>query len=217
MRIGSERGSVFVRSNVGRERTTTACPGPKNCRNVACRCGSVRRTCVRPAWARTYGVKVPCGRTELDSYRAILTTSRRQGLTREGWSGRQARVQTCETTDRNRIEGPGGRGELAHDSKAHRFDAYGKCGACAQTVRDPYLGRSAPRAVRLNDDLPGNGSSRATKNPAPWRAARCVSKKEAATSSRRTARPAAMRAVMVQKSAAAIVGAQESGHPRAKQ
>jgi hypothetical protein len=24
-------------------------------------------TSVRPAWARTYGVKVPCGRTELDS------------------------------------------------------------------------------------------------------------------------------------------------------
>jgi len=35
------------------------------------------------------------------------------------------------------------RGELAHDSKAHRYAAYGKCGACAPTVRDPYLGRSA--------------------------------------------------------------------------
>jgi len=32
--------------------------------------------------------------------------------------------------------------KLAHDSEAHRFDAYGKCGVCAQTVRDPYLGLS---------------------------------------------------------------------------
>jgi hypothetical protein len=53
---------------------------------------------------------------------------------------------------------------------------------------------------------------RDTKTRAPWRAARCVSKKLAATSSRRTARPAAMRAVTVQKSAAAVVGAQASGH-----
>lgn len=28
---------------------------------------SDRLASVRPAWARTYGVKVPCGRTELDS------------------------------------------------------------------------------------------------------------------------------------------------------
>ena len=32
-------------------------------------------------------------------------------------------------------QGRGSRGELAHDSEAHRFDAYGKCGVCAQTVR----------------------------------------------------------------------------------
>lgn len=61
---------------------------------------------VRPAWARTYGVQV-CGRTELDSWRVMITTSRRQGLTREGSSGRQAREQMCEATDRNRIQGRG--------------------------------------------------------------------------------------------------------------
>ena len=32
-------------------------------------------------------------------------------------------------------QGRGSRGKLAHDSKAHRFDAYGKCGVCALTVR----------------------------------------------------------------------------------
>ena len=32
-------------------------------------------------------------------------------------------------------QGPGMRGELAHDSEAHRYAAYGKCGACAPTVR----------------------------------------------------------------------------------
>jgi hypothetical protein len=34
-------------------------------------------------------------------------------------------------------QGPGMRGEVAHDSEAHRYAAYGKCGACAPT--DPVL------------------------------------------------------------------------------
>ena len=76
---------------------------------------------------------------------------------------------------------------------------------------------TAPRAVYLDDDITRNGSHRDTKNLAPWRAARCVSKKEAATSCKFTARRPAMAAVMVQKSAEAIVGVQESGRQRAKQ
>ena len=48
---------------------------------------------------------------------------------------RKPECKRCEATDRNRIQGRGMRGELAHDSKAHRYAAYGKCGACAPTVR----------------------------------------------------------------------------------
>ena len=60
--------------------------------------------------------------------------------------------------------------KLAHDSKAYRFDAYGKCGACAQTVRDPYLGRSAPHAVQADDDMTRIGS---TGIPRPSAVASC--------------------------------------------
>ena len=52
------------------------------------------------------------------------------------------------------------------------------------------------------------GSPRATKNQAPWRAARCVSKKEAATCQHPTARRVETRGVTEQKSAKAIVGGQ---------
>ena len=48
---------------------------------------------------------------------------------------RKPECKRCETTNRNRIQGRGMRGELAHDSEAHRYAAYGKCGACAPTVR----------------------------------------------------------------------------------
>ena len=48
---------------------------------------------------------------------------------------RKPECKRCKATDRNRIQGRGMRGELAHDSKAHRYAAYGKCGACAPTVR----------------------------------------------------------------------------------
>ena len=44
-------------------------------------------------------------------------------------------MQTCETTNRNHIEGLEGRGKLAQDSKAHRFGAQGKWGVCARRVR----------------------------------------------------------------------------------
>ncbi len=52
-----------------------------------------------------------------------------------GMVWRKPECKRCEATDRNRIQGRGLRGELAHDSKAHRYAAYGKCGACAPIVR----------------------------------------------------------------------------------
>ena len=48
---------------------------------------------------------------------------------------RKPECKRCEARNTNRIEGRGMRGELAHDSKAHWYAAYGKCGACAPTVR----------------------------------------------------------------------------------
>ena len=75
---------------------------------------------------------------------------------------RKPECKRCEATDRNRIQGRGLRGELAHDSKAHRYAAYGKCGACAPTVRVPYLGRSAPCAVRVE-----GGKSRTVHTGSP--------------------------------------------------
>jgi hypothetical protein len=46
-----------------------------------------------------------------------------------------AGAQTCAATDRNCIEGRGSRGELAPDSEAHRYGAYGKCSAGARKHR----------------------------------------------------------------------------------
>ena len=39
---------------------------------------------------------------------------------------RKPECKRCEARNTNRIEGRGMRGELAHDSKAHRYAAYGK-------------------------------------------------------------------------------------------
>ena len=44
-------------------------------------------------------------------------------------------------------QGRGMRGELAHDSKAHRYAAYGKCGACAPTVHVLTWGDLPPLAA----------------------------------------------------------------------
>ena len=52
-------------------------------------------------------------------------------------------------------QGRGLRGELAHDSKAHRYAACGQRGACAPTVRLSAAGKSAPRAVRMDGGIPG--------------------------------------------------------------
>jgi RNA-directed DNA polymerase len=58
--------------------------------------------------------------------------------------------------------------------------------------------------------FPEHGRHRVTNVQAPWGAAPCVSKKEAALLTSRAARGVATRCVMVQKSAEAIVGAKVS-------
>jgi hypothetical protein len=62
-------------------------------------------------------------------------------------------------------QGPGMRGELAHDSKAHRYAAYGKCGACAPTVRvltwgDLHRERCASMVTNPAPDRTGISRSR---------------------------------------------------------
>ena len=156
----------------------------------------------------------PLWENRIGLMRAILTTSRRQGLAREGWSGGSPSANVRGDGQKPHSQGRGSRGKLAHDGKAHRFDAYGKCGACALTVRVLTWGDLRRERCEWMTTLPGLVPP-GYQDPAPWRAARCVSKKEAATSSSHTARPAAMRAVMGQKSAKAIVGIQESGYRRA--
>jgi hypothetical protein len=71
----------------------------------------------------------------LEKYRSrvTLTTSLRQGQTREGMSGGSQR-QTCEPTDRNVIEGRDSWGKSATQDKAYWFREHGKWRGCAGTV-----------------------------------------------------------------------------------
>jgi len=121
---------------------------------------------VRPAWARTDGVQVPCGRTELGSGEQYQPLADGKGLpVKAGLE--ETRMQANKTTNRNHIEGLGGRGELAQDSKAHRFDAQGKWGVCARKVRALTWG-----------DLPGHYDLCAQAGTAgvfhvDWRASLC--------------------------------------------
>ncbi len=74
---------------------------------------------------------------------------------------------------------PSLRGELAHDDKALWFSRHGKCGACAWNVR--VLTWGDLHRVRCDWMMTKPGSVQpGYQDPAPWRAARCVSKKEAA-------------------------------------
>ena len=107
------------------------------------------------------------------------------------------------------------RGELAHDSKAHRYAAYGKCGACAPTVRVLTWG-DLRRERRADGDIPGSDHTGVS------RSRRCgelpaACDELAATTIGVAARRAATRAVTMQKSAKAIVGRRESGDRRAEQ
>ena len=101
-------------------------------------------------------------------------------------------------------QGRGMRGELVHDSKAHRYAAYGKCGACAPTVRVLTWGDLHRMRCLLTDDRPG------TDHTGISRSRRCgelpaASDESAAITLNATARRVATRVVTVQKSAAAIV------------
>ena len=107
-------------------------------------------------------------------------------------------------------QGRGMRGELAHDSKAHRYAAYGKCGACAPTVRvltwgDLHRERCVWMAAYPDGSTGTSRTRRCGELPA-------ASDETAAPPSRRTARRAATRAVTEQKSENAVVGGQDSGH-----
>jgi hypothetical protein len=80
-------------------------------------------------------------------------------------------VQTHEVTDRNCIEGRGHRGELAQDSKAHRYGAYGKCSASVRKHRVLTWGDLCrKRRVCLTDITgwvpPGNKTWRRGELPA---------------------------------------------------
>ena len=61
---------------------------------------------------------------------------------------RKLECKRCEVTDcKPHSQGRGVLLAMAHDSKAQWYAAYGKCGACAPTVRLSAAGRFAPRAV----------------------------------------------------------------------
>src|ERR1039457_970211 len=108
------------------------------------------------------------------------------------------------------------RGELAHESKAHRYAAYGKCGACAPTVRVLTWGdlRRVRFVLRVTDP------DRTTPGyQGPGAAASCPlhAMNWQQSPATHAARRAATRAVTMQKSADAVVGGQVSGHRRAEQ
>jgi hypothetical protein len=126
---------------------------------------------------------------------------------------RKPECKRCEATDRNRIQGRGMRGELAHDSKAHRYAAYGQCGACAPTVRVLTWGDLHRVRCVWVVALPGQvhtGTSR-TRLCGELPAA---SDETAATTANATARTAATQVVTVQKSAEAVVGSPGVGLPK---
>ena len=129
---------------------------------------------------------------------------------------RKPECKRCEATNRNRIQGRGRRGELAHDSKAHRYGAYGKCGACAPTVRVLTWGDLHRERCASMGRYPASGH---TGIPRPKRCdelpAACD--ESAATTIDATARSAATPGGTAQRSANAVVGGQESGRRRAEQ
>ena len=79
---------------------------------------------------------------------------------------RKLGCKRCEATDcKPHSQGREVLLAMAHGSKAHRYAAYGKCGACASTVRLSAAGRSAPRAVCRDRGNP-DGSTGISRN---WR------------------------------------------------
>lgn len=123
---------------------------------------------------------------------------------------RKPERKRCEATNRNRIQGRWRRGELAHDSKAQRYGAYGKCGACASTVRvltwgDLHRERCVSMVARPGWVHTGIPRTRRCGELA----AACD--ETAATTTDAAARRAATPGVTAQKSADAVVGGRESG------
>ena len=186
------------------------------------------------------GWKSPVGVPTWTHRERRITTSRRQGQAREGLSGgspstRGARLspdlnspEDCSCLAKGRASGParparhgqkphsqgrGMRGELAQDSEAHRYAAYGKCGACAPTVRvltwgDLHRQRCASRVTDPATDHTGRPRSRRCGElPA-------ACDESAAITIDTTARRAATPGVTEQKSADAVVGSPGVGPPK---
>ena len=119
-----------------------------------------------------------------------LTTSRRQGRPREGWS-EGSRRQTCEPTNRNAIEGRPPWGESAQHDEALRPGGHGKWRGCAGKVLGLMRGdlpRMQPRATGEDLRTVPKGAGNAPIPTAP-----------------RTARRPATTGVTEQKSAEVIV------------
>lgn len=140
-------------------------------------------------------------------------THREQAEPRAEGKGRPARGGPKEAGvqevrgdgQKSHSQGRGRRGELAHGSKAHRYAAYGKCGACAPTVRVLTWG-DLRRWRRVASTTDPAGPHRDIKDQTLRRAARRERRKRQRSSTRRTARPAETSGVTAQKSAEAIVG-----------
>jgi len=174
--------------------------------------------CVRPAWARTYGVQVPCGSTNLDS--SVVSKDNHEPKARarpRGIVRRKPECKRCEATDRNRIvkaEGceaswhmtakPTGTQPTVNAALVHRQFAFLPGEICAG-LRRGADGLTRPWWCRTRND------------PARDRAARSDCERTGSDPSVRAARRAATRGVTVQKSANAIVGRRESGGRRAEQ
>ncbi len=153
---------------------------------------------------------------------------------------RKPECKRCEATDRNRIQGRGLRGELAHDSKAHRYApcrprrANGPALRQAQTVHWTVCVRAQPTvnaalvhrqfASLTWGDLRRERRALMVTNPAsdhtgiPRSRRRgelpAASDEAAAITTTRAARRAATRGVTEQKSADAVVGSPGVGPPK---
>jgi len=120
----------------------------------------------------------------------------------------EARVQEVRGDGQKpHSQGRGLRGELAHDSEAHRYAAYGKCGACAPTVRVLTWGDLRRERCVLKVTNP------ASDHTGIPRSRRCgelpaACEELAVIIPNSPARRAVTRAVTTQKSAEVVVGAQ---------
>ena len=80
-----------------------------------------------------WGVSPPVGEPKLIHDGSMLTTSRRQGQTREGMSEGSPSAK-LRAYGQKRHRRPSRRGELAQDNETQGFARYGKWRGCAATV-----------------------------------------------------------------------------------